>query len=93
MLDNLSRTDLVLNQALICLLRNAFRVNDFLEHVNHVIELTMYVTDDNDWFLDFKKVCFLFYAYQIWLRTVIKTKVFDVKSVQPSIKKFYEGYF
>ena len=52
MLDNLTRTDLVPKSIIMRLLRNSFWVDDFLEHVNHVIELSMDVTDDDDWLLD-----------------------------------------
>ena len=56
-----------------CLLRNSFWVDDFLKHVNHVIELPMDVTYDDDWLLDLEEIGFLLYGYQTRLRNVFMT--------------------
>lgn len=72
MLDNLTRTNLVQKPPM-CLLRNALWVDDFLEHMDHVIELPMDVTDDDDWLLNLEEIGFRFYEYQMSLRKVITT--------------------
>ena len=36
--------------------RDSLGVHNFLEHVDHVKELTVNVTDDDDWFLDSQHV-------------------------------------
>lgn len=38
------------------LLWNALRVDDLLKHVDHIVELTMDITDDDHWLLDAKHV-------------------------------------
>ena len=59
-----------------CLLRNALWVNDFLEHVDHVIELPVDVTNDYDWLLDLEEIGFRLYEYQMSLRNVITMAIF-----------------
>lgn len=34
------------------LLRDTFRVDDLLKHVDHIVELSMDVADNDDWLLD-----------------------------------------
>lgn len=45
--------DVVSKEEQICL-RNTFRVDNLFEHVNHVIVLSVDVTDDDDGLLHFK---------------------------------------
>ena len=40
------------------LLRDTLRVDNFLEHVNHIKELAVDVADDDDWLLDAQHVWF-----------------------------------
>ena len=41
--------------------RDAFGIHHFLEHMDHVVELTMDVADDNDGLLDSEHVSFIAY--------------------------------
>ena len=41
--------------------RDAFGIHHFLEHVDHVVELTMDVTDDDDGLLDSEHISFISY--------------------------------
>ena len=66
---SLASTDLSHNAAQIgYLLRNAFRVNHFLEHVDHVVVLTVDVADDDHWLLDLKEIGFVLCTDQIVIR-------------------------
>ena len=68
-----------------CLLWNALWIDDFLEHVDHVIELTMNVTNDDDWLLNLEEIRFRFYKYQMSLRNVITIVLFHYESESTSI--------
>ena len=70
MLVCLTWTDFVLDFILICLLRNAFGVDDLLKHVDHVVKLTVNVTDDDHWLLDLEEIGLAFYSHQTQLRNL-----------------------
>ena len=51
--------------------RDAFGIHYFLKHVDHVVELTMNVTDNDDRLLDSKHVSFIAYIKESSLYSII----------------------